>query len=514
MNQAKWGASLALMGLLLAAVSLWLVLAQPPGESLRATDREAAQVVPPTLAGAVTPTPAATATATDTNTPAPTETATATATATPTDTATPTATPSPTPSITPTPTATPIPPWHPFAGPEAGLPTPETPIPSPVPALTKPRHITTIVLLGNDVAEKRGGRTDSIMIVAINRETKTASLISIPRDLYVYIPGWTMQRVNLAMPRDYGTGSGGSGHLIKETLLYNLGIPVDYYVRIGFDGFMSFIDAIGGVEVVVNCPLRDWRLIEPGLDPQVEEHWQQFILEPGIHQMDGDLALWYARSRRTTSDFERGRRQQQLVRAALSRGVDRDLLYQAPALWDAFRASVETDLTLPAVLELAALAPAVRENGIQHLYFSGDAVRSWRVPDSGASVQLLQWEAAQGVVAQLFQPPAVRRAQRGGILVEVVTHDAILYRQAAENLTWYGFRPSFVFHDQPPPEWTHLIYYAQNLKGSYDWLLAWLFHRNAGQIALSADEPGDPPYYRAYLGHDYNPCLPYMLVPR
>jgi polyisoprenyl-teichoic acid--peptidoglycan teichoic acid transferase len=384
-----------------------------------------------------------------------------------------------------------------------------------VPVLSKPRHITTIVLLGNDVAEQRGGRTDSVMIVAINRETKTASLMSVPRDLYVYIPGWTMQRVNVAAPRGFGPNfPAGGGQLVKDTLLYNLGIPVDYYARLGFDGFITFIDAIGGLELVVNCSLRDWRLIEPGLDPHVEEHWEQFTLEPGIHHMDGDLALWYARSRRTTNDFERGRRQQQLLRAALNRGVDHNLLPQVPALWEAFRASVETDLTLPAVLELAALAPAVRDNGIQHLYFSGDAVRSWRVPDSGASVQLLQWEAAEGIIARLFQPPPVKRAQRGGILVEVVTQDPIRYRQAAENLAWYGFQPRFMPADEPRPEATHLTYYAPNLKGSYDWLLAWLFHQNASRITLAAAEPGEPPFYRVHLGYDYNPCLPQMLMPR
>lgn len=510
MTRANWGALVGLIFLLLtAAVLIWLILGLPEEISPMAGGTAVAELATATTTATLTTTAPPGPTETPTATPSPVASATATATTTPTPT------PTVTPSITPTPTATPLPPWHPWAAPETGLPTPETAIPSPVPLLSKPRHVTTIVLLGNDVAEKRGGRTDSIMILAINRETQTASLMSVPRDLYVYIPGWTMQRVNLAMPRGFGPNHPeGGGQLLKDTLLYNLGIPVDYYVRIGFDGFTTFIDAIGGVELVVNCPLRDWRLLEPGLDPQVEENWEQFTLEPGIHQMDGDLALWYARSRRTTSDFERGRRQQQLVRAALNRGVDRDLLPQIPALWEAFRASVETDLTLAAVLELATLAPAVRENGVQHLYFSGDATLSWRVPDSGASVQLLQWGVAESIVAQLFQPPAVRRAHRGGIVVEVVTHDPILYRQAAENIAWYGFQPRFVATEEPAPEWSYLAYYAQNFKGSFDWLFAWLFNRNTTQIALAAEEAADPPFYRVHLGRDYSPCLPHMLIPR
>lgn len=74
-------------------------------------------------------------------------------------------------------------------------------------------------------------------------------------------PGWKMERINLALP--HGNGSdypGGGGQLLKDTLLYNFGIPVDYYIRIGFEGFKQVVDLLGGVEIVVNCRLTDWRL--------------------------------------------------------------------------------------------------------------------------------------------------------------------------------------------------------------------------------------------------------------
>ncbi len=160
-------------------------------------------------------------------------------------------------------------------------------------------------------------------------------MLSLPRDLYVYIPGWQMTKINLALPHGHGVeyANGGGGGLIKDTIEYNLGIPIDYYARIGFDGFKTIIDTLGGIEIINNCKLRDWRLISPELDPTVEENWEQFILEPGIHEMDGDFALWYARSRRTTNDFERGRRQQQVLRAIFDKGLQRNTLTEIPELW-------------------------------------------------------------------------------------------------------------------------------------------------------------------------------------
>jgi LCP family protein required for cell wall assembly len=333
----------------------------------------------------------------------------------------PAATPSlrPTQTSTPTPTSTPTATSPPL---DPGAPTPATAVPTPIPPFNQPDEVTNILLLGNDGAEVQTGRTDTIIILSINRTTKTASMLSLPRDLYVYIPEWTMNRLNTALPHGHGVAYGeeesgvapgsGGGRLLKDTILYNFGIEIDYYFRIGFNTFQEVVNHVGGVQIVVNCPITDWRLISPELDPAVEESWEQFELETGVHDMDGDLALWYARSRRTTSDFDRNRRQQQLLDAILDKGLDLNLLPQAPALWESFRGGVETDMPVSEALSLAALAPAVRENGVQHLALPPAALRSWTVPDSGASVQLIQWSEAERVFDLLLQPPALNRATR------------------------------------------------------------------------------------------------------
>ncbi|MBK8901896.1 MAG: LCP family protein [Anaerolineaceae bacterium] len=436
--------------------------------------------------------------------------ASATPTITPANSPTATAVSPPTATATPEPSAT----IRPYPTLDFTIATPATAVPSPVPPFPKPEHITNIVLLGNDVEFPQGGRTDSIIIVSINRQTKTAVLLTLPRDLYVVIPGWKMTRLNLALPHGHGVNyPGGGGGLIKDTIEYNLGIPIDYYARIGFDGFRRVVDTLGGVEIVNTCALTDWRLIAPDLDPDLEESWEEFTLEPGVHEMDGDLALWYVRSRRTTNDFERGLRQQQLLRAILHKGLRLNVLPELPQLWQTFQETVETDISLPLLLELAALAPDVQANGLQHLTLAGNSVAAWREPGSGAAVQLLQWPEASATLTRVMQPPVLNRANRPPLTVEVVTDDETLYRLTAHNLAWHGFVPVWVQTTEPLPTRTRIEYFAPNFKASYDWLLSWLFHQQPDDILLKSETSGQTHFYRVTLGADANPCLSQLDVP-
>jgi LCP family protein required for cell wall assembly len=389
-----------------------------------------------------------------------------------------------------------------------GLPTPPTAIPTAVATIEAPSDVINIVLAGNDVPWPQGGRTDALLVVSINRETKKAAILSLPRDLYVYIPGWTMNRINLALPHGHGVDyPGGGGGLLADTIEYNFGLSIDHYARIGFDGFKRIVDTLGGVEVVVNCPITDWRLKSPELDPLVEENWERFTLDPGVHQMDGDMALWYARSRRSTNDFDRGRRLQQIAHAILAKGVGLGLVDDVPDLWHAYRQNVETDLSLPELIELAAIAPAVNDHSLQHFMLPADAHKAWRVPTTGAAVQLIQWDAAEDTFEQLVSPPILNRGRRPPLTVEVVTDDTILFRQAAENLNWHGITAIHLYDEDKPPTENQITYNRSTLKGSFHWLVAWLFGKRPEDVALSPDN-GLQYDYRIVLGQKYNPCLP------
>ena len=420
-------------------------------------------------------------------------------------------------TITPRPTVTPtsLPQFNPtpalnITGSMAeGVPTPPTAIPSPVPVFDLPEGTTNILLLGKDQNADGSGdaRTDTMIIVSINREAQTASMVSLPRDLYVYMPNRIMGRLNTAV-------SLGGVELLEQTILYNFGIPIHYHAQVDFEGFKQIVDLLGGVSMAVSCPLEDWRLLSPELDPTLEENWGRFKLEAGMHQMDGDLALWYARSRLTTTDFDRGRRQQQLLQAMLNQSVDLGLVARAPELWSTFNEVVETNMDVGRILQMASIAPGVRENGVQHLYLAGK-MRAWTIPESGAAVQLPVWEGEDmmyDTFRRLLLPPALNRADRAPITVEIINASqypaqALL---AADNLAWYGFVP-VIGVARDPQERTEMTYFGENFKGSYDWLFAWVMGKPQENIQL-LDEAGAT-NYRVVIGNDYNPCRPAFEAP-
>jgi polyisoprenyl-teichoic acid--peptidoglycan teichoic acid transferase len=460
--------------------------------------------------------------------PTPAETAAATSTAT--------ATPIPTDTPTPTVTPTSRPQLHPTAALEEvgtlseGVPTPPTPIPSPVATFAVPNDVTNILLIGTDRPLDAGpSRSDTMIIVSINYSEPTASILSLPRDLYVYIPGGTMSRLNTAMSRgDMIDYPGGGPALLKQTILYNFGVPIHYYARVDFDGFKDVVDAIGGIDIAVSCQLQDWRLISPDLDIHDEDSYERFTLEPGIHQMDGDFALWYARSRMTTSDFDRGRRQQQLLRGMLNQGVDLGLVPQAPALYTVLRDTVDTDMDIGRILRIASLAPQIRENGVQHLYIAGKT-QPWQVPPSvengvADQVHLPVWEGSgmmEETFLRLFRPPALNRGTQQPIWVEIVnaSGNPDMALLAADNLAYHGLVPVLSTDPTPPTQaQTELRYFRPNFKTAYEWLVSWVFNKRIGQIQMAAVENEELVTYaydyQVILGEDYNPCRPQLFAPR
>lgn len=426
------------------------------------------------------------------------------------ETALPTNTPTAIPTETPVPTMTPT--SLPQSAPVLHISEPvvtdnmivSTAVPTRVPVFNMPTGTTNILLLGND----GGVNTDTMMIVTINPAGPTASIISLPRDLYVYVPGVYMGRLNTAVAI-------GGVDLLKQTILYNFGVPIHYYAQVNFDSFKETVDIIDGVEIAVSCRLQDWRLISPELDPELEESWAQFALEPGVYTMDGDLALWYARSRKTTSDFDRGRRQQQLLRGIFTQAVDVGLVSEFPSIWNTYQEYIDTDMDIGKMLQLASLAPAVRENGVQHLYLAGKT-ESWITP-GGAWVQLPVWEGTRMMeeeFSRLFLPPALNMAEQPPIYVEIInaSGNVDMAELAADNLAWFGFVP-VIGGETAVTSTTTLNYYKPNFKGSYDWLISWVFAKRGADIHLVEDDTFNYDY-QVILGQDYDPCRPQMAAPQ
>ncbi|MEO8612739.1 MAG: LCP family protein, partial [Chloroflexota bacterium] len=147
--------------------------------------------------------------------------------------------------------------------------------------------IVNILLIGAATRNPNNpGLTDSLLIVSADRTTGTVSIVSIPRDLYVYEPGYSMYKINTAYyyGEENQVEGGGIGLLIK-TIRYNLGLNIDFYARVDFTSFGTVINEVGGIDITVDCAIRDWRLKSPELDIHVADNYEIFTLPAGFYHM-------------------------------------------------------------------------------------------------------------------------------------------------------------------------------------------------------------------------------------
>jgi LCP family protein required for cell wall assembly len=245
--------------------------------------------------------------------------------------------------------------------------------------------VLNVLLLGTDERPGTGGfRTDTMMVVTVDPSSGTATLISIPRDLYVYIPGWKMNRINTAMVH-------GGFDMTRDTILYNFGISLDAWARVDFSGFTSVIDTLGGITVDSTAYVSD------------ECRGEILTYRSGVsYQMDGNEALCYVRMRKVGGDFDRMRRQQEIVRAVFSKVLSIDGLARIPQLYNQFFNMLITDIE---VLDLIPLVPTAAQIGtdpsrIRQFRVDRDLVDPWRTPGGGAvllpkrdEIQLMLMEA-------------------------------------------------------------------------------------------------------------------------
>jgi LCP family protein required for cell wall assembly len=243
------------------------------------------------------------------------------------------------------------------------------------PSLRPLQRTRNILLIGTDQRDLDVvGRTDTIMVLAVDAPNNRASLISLPRDLYLPIPGVGYSRINTAYAFGEERKPGGGLPLLMSTIERNFGIPIERYVRIDFSGFQGVVDALGGVDVVVDCPLYD---------ELIYRYFQVYTLEPGAYRMNGEQALYYARSRKTTSDFDRARRQQRVLLAIRKRVLDGNLLPRIPALWLAMRDIVDTNLSPGDIAELARLGATLDGKDLYGMVIRYPLVTDWVTPQGG-----------------------------------------------------------------------------------------------------------------------------------
>jgi LCP family protein required for cell wall assembly len=276
-----------------------------------------------------------------------------------------------------------------------------------IPSLLLPQDGNRINLLVVGIDRRSGTdwayRTDTIIVLTTDPSQRTAGMLSIPRDLQLPIPTHGEDRINTANVYGYlEEYPGGGPALLEATIAANFGVPMDGYIMIDFQTFVRIVDALGGIDVDVPQTLHDTRY--PAPKPGDPYAYKTVHFDPGWQHMDGARALEYARSRMSTSDFDRARRQQQILLALRKKALRLDTILRAPALLAATAGTMKTDFSLTDLIGLAGLAVTVDSTSLKQVVLAHPLVYGYQRAD-GADVQLPNWDLINPVLADLFGSP-------------------------------------------------------------------------------------------------------------
>ncbi len=373
--------------------------------------------------------------------------------------------------------------------------------------LNNGQETVNFLLIGSDKRPGGSFRTDTMVVAILRPNEGQVSLISIPRDLWVSIPGWENQRINTAYQHGISVGyPGGGPGLLKDTIFYNLGIRIDHTAMVEFDGFRRIIDTLGGVDVPVACPYTDWRLISPDFDPENENNWRLYTAGPGVIHMDGDLALWYARSRQKSNDFDRGRRQQEVLRALFVQGLQSGTIQRIPQLYNDLRSTVETDLGLSDLLQLAVYAPKMTNADIRSYYIRPPYVTSW-ITGGGAYVLLPNQQALQQMLTEALSP-ATRTIERQAIVIDLMNGTSIPGYEtlASTRLNYAGYETHIIPSDRQDYAYSVLIDKTAAQDRAQSGSILSVMGMLPGSL-IPAPDPNSSAHYLLILGYDYKPCF-------
>jgi polyisoprenyl-teichoic acid--peptidoglycan teichoic acid transferase len=372
----------------------------------------------------------------------------------------------------------------------------------------------TVLLMGLDSVTEGPPRSDSMILVSIDPTARSAGFLSIPRDLWVDIPGFEYGKINTA----YFLGEahrlpGGGPALSMQTVEKFLGLPVDFYIQINYASFENLIDEIGGIEVYVPEPLN----IDP-LGPN-----NSVDLEIGLHTLNGPLALAYARARNTAgSDYDRAERQQQVIMAVRDRILTLEMLpkliEKSPLLYRQLASGLQTNLTLDQVISLAWIAQQIPSENIRRGVIGPDQVIH-DVSFEGMyisrpimeEIRLLRDEVfffedtITPVTVEEGDPEEMRQAENAQVSVLNGTFTPGLAAQTTEFLLDRGVNVVLTDNAQEVYEFTTLVDYSGKLYTRQ--YLVELLNILPSQV-FSSYNPNSPVDIAIFLGKDWSENSP------
>jgi len=242
---------------------------------------------------------------------------------------------------------------------------------------------TNILLLGTDDSSERGsiGRTDTIILASIVPLKPYIGMLSIPRDLWVQLPGVGEQRINTAYFFAEANEAGSGAAAAMDAIRANFGVPVKYYVLVHMSGLVSVVDALGGVNVQLDAPVGN--------------------LPAGTHHLNGPQALGFVRERNTSDDFGRMLRTQILLSAGLKQMLNPSSWGDLPKVAGALVQTVDTNIPLWQLPRLTFALLRAFVFGIDGRAIGREMVTPFQT-SQGAQVLLPNWEAINPVLDEMF----------------------------------------------------------------------------------------------------------------
>lgn len=314
-----------------------------------------------------------------------------------------------------------------------------------------------ILLLGIDRRPKEAqapARTDTMLLVTLDPASKSVGMLSIPRDMWVPIPlgkgNVVYDRINTAnVYGEINDYPGGGVALTKSTVEYNLGIRVHYYALTDFRGFEKMVDALGGVDVYLEEPLVDYEYPTPDYDTTT------IYIPQGRQHLNGEKALWYARSRHQDSDFGRMERQQKLLVALRDRFLRPETIPKIPSLLSLLGETIRTDMPPAEMVSLLKLAREIDPSRIVARSIEPPYVNPI-VTYGGASVLVMDRGAIAELTAEVFFD-AKLRGEAARVEVLNGTWRAGLASNTAAFLESKGFKDVVFGNASPNEDYPHSI---------------------------------------------------------
>lgn len=259
-----------------------------------------------------------------------------------------------------------------------------------------------ILLLGIDQREAERGkpsRTDTMIVLTIDPIAKTATLLSIPRDLWVVVPGQGEDKINTAHFYGEWQRPGSGPPLAKKTVETAFGVRIHYYARVDFSGFEKLVDTVGGITLDAPKPIKDDEY------PEGDYGIRRIYIPAGLQRMDGRMALEYARSRHADNDVGRGQRQSQVLVAAKAQAMRLDLIPKLPLLLGVLRDAVSTDVSPTDMLGLINLARQIDTKAINSRSIDWTMVNDLY---GDGTVLMPNWDRIRPLIAELFDDPRLK----------------------------------------------------------------------------------------------------------